>query len=149
MADQQPKNRLPDWQAEWTARLRRPLPVLVEGYDGPVYLVHEDRYYPDDAAAFDATWDDGFDPSTALVHTCTVGPAFTPIIAQTVHEAWFEEVGDDFDSDLPPDIQAACDELQERLEKAAPIVWNARPHERIQLPSTPDQMYVRSASEAV
>lgn len=111
-------------------------PSLVEYTGGPVYLADNDKYFPNLAELAEYVWDELMDPATVYAHPCDEHPPYTPDIADRVLEAWREEAAEDIADDIGLSSEAAAKiaELQEFLEKQAPVLWWPRMRERLEVP---------------
>lgn len=90
---------------------------------GPVYSEDTERYYHDLQTCIEEYWDDSRSPETALVFECYVEPAQTPDLVEYVHERWYEEIEDGYDTDLPTIVQKMLEDVQKEIAKHAPTVW--------------------------
>lgn len=107
-------------------------PELVEDKGEPVCIGY--TFYRTAYEAAEALWDDG-KPADAVAHPCTVGPAFTPDIAEYVLEAWAEQFENSDEMELSTPVQEACVAFQKVLETNAPTCWTPRTRERVSLPA--------------
>ena len=110
----------------------RALP-LVEDDGGPVCVGY--TYYRELDEFLDVCEDQGWDPSEQIVHTCTVGVAYTPSLWDHISETWAEGY-EDFDSlaaSLTPETSAALEAVQKMVESEAPELWNSKERTRIDM----------------
>ncbi len=102
-------------------------------YNGPVFVDDMDRYYADPDEAAEALVDNGTDPTTVLAFPCTVAKADTPCLVDVVSDAWFDELDESFDSDMPKAAVELLDAAQDAVKALAPVIWRPRLNERVEL----------------
>lgn len=108
---------------------------IIDGYDGPVYVDNESRYYEDQWAAAEALYDDGCENfADVIVHPCNVTQSPVPDIHDWLEETWSCEFEYDYYelSKVASDAIATC---AAALESERPTVWAPRMNERIVLAS--------------
>lgn len=103
-------------------------------HDGPVLVADSGRFYDDVDAAAEALYDDGDDPTAALVHPCDVVTLAVPDLTTWVHETWSETYEEGLD-ELPEAAKEALAECEAALHACAPTAWQPRLAVRVVLPA--------------
>lgn len=106
--------------------------------NGPVYVDDTDAYHHDVDVARDTAFDDGDDPSTLIVHPCTVGKASTVDLAAAVVEGWCDQFDPDYwdGIELSKGVADALAQAQALVEANAPERWTPDRTKRVVLTTT-------------
>lgn len=124
-----------DHRARQAQRRAKAMERPVVEHDGPVWVADTEHFYDYAQAAAEALYDDGIDPTTALVHPCHEGKVPVPDLHSYVDEAWGEEFEDGFYDGLSRKADEAITVCVKALEACAPTCWTPNERQRVTLPT--------------
>lgn len=108
------------------------LPVITE-HNGPVYVDDFDNWFEDVGGALDACHDEGIEPGEVIAYPGAAHKATFGSLVDHIEEAWYEQVPEDCDCDIPDGLAQKLRAVADEIAAAAPTYWEAVTTVRLQL----------------